>query len=72
VDQKQVKHAHAQIEAVQHHVAYDHYGNQPEPDETHHDETPDKRTTVEICGFPSFSPKEAERMGHGAFTGQFA
>jgi hypothetical protein len=37
--QKQVQHAHAQIEAVEHHVAHDHHGNQPEPDESHH-ETP--------------------------------
>ena len=36
-DQKQVKHTHAQIEAVEHHVADDHHSNQPEPDETHHE-----------------------------------
>jgi hypothetical protein len=39
-DQEQVQHTDAQVEAVQHHIADDHHGNQPEPDETHHDKTP--------------------------------
>jgi hypothetical protein len=35
-----MKHTHPKIEAVEHDVADDHYGNQPEPDETHHDQAP--------------------------------
>ena len=44
-NQEQVKHAHAEVEAVEHHVADDHHGNQPEPDKTHHGETPSFRTS---------------------------
>ena len=36
---EKVKHADAEIEAVEDDVANDHYGDQPEPDETHHVET---------------------------------
>jgi hypothetical protein len=35
---KQMQHADAEVEAVEHHVADDHHRNQPEPDETHHGE----------------------------------
>ena len=38
-DEEQVEHADAEVEAVEDDVADDHYGDQPEPDETHHDET---------------------------------
>ena len=31
-DEKQVQHAYAEIEAVEDHVADDHYGNEPEPE----------------------------------------
>jgi hypothetical protein len=39
-DQEEVENAHAEIESVEHNVADDHDRNQPEPDETHHDENP--------------------------------
>ena len=35
---EEVQYADAEVEAVEDDVADDHYGNQPEPDETHHDE----------------------------------
>jgi hypothetical protein len=35
-----MKHTNAQIKAVEHDVGHDHYGNQPEPDKTHHGEVP--------------------------------
>ena len=36
--EKEVKHADAEVEAVEHHVSYDHYRNQPEPYKAHHDD----------------------------------
>ena len=39
-DQEEVERAHAEIKAVEHDVAHDHHGNQPEPDKTHHEQAP--------------------------------
>jgi len=39
-NQKKMQHTDAHIEAVQHHITDDHHGDQPEPDESHHEETP--------------------------------
>jgi hypothetical protein len=39
-DQEEMEHAHAKVKAVEDDVAYNHYGNQPEPDKTHHDQAP--------------------------------
>src|SRR6185503_16642184 len=38
--QEQVQHTYAQVKAVQDNVAHNHYGNQPEPDQTHHCQAP--------------------------------
>ena len=39
-DEEEVKHADTEVEAIENDIADDHYGNQPEPDKTHHDENP--------------------------------
>jgi hypothetical protein len=40
VNEEEVKYAYAEVKAVENDVCDDHYGNQPEPDKTHHCETP--------------------------------
>src|SRR5665213_2109725 len=38
--EEQVQHTHAEVKAVEDNVSYDHYGDQPEPDQTHHCQAP--------------------------------
>jgi hypothetical protein len=36
VNKEEVEYAYAEVKAVEHDVSDDHYGNQPEPNKTHH------------------------------------
>ena len=48
-DQEQMQDAHSEIEAVEHHVAHNHDGDQPEPDKPHDDEAPFSVTHEDTC-----------------------
>ncbi len=46
--EEEMKHADTEVESIENDIADDHYGNQPKPDKTHHDEKSSMTTMLSI------------------------